>query len=206
MIIQDVMTRDVCACGALGRHAQVERAQLMWECDCGCVPVFDRSGVVCGMVTDRDICMAAYTQGLPLDQIAVRTAMSPRLHACRPEATVEEAQTLMRRNKVRRAPIVDSDHLVGDRLLSADLVVRAPHDRTCKPELRPEVLMRPRLRSSLGAERRSGRACVGRRFDHLRHAGSMTRKGVASPRATPFDKRRVRASAESSVDRTAARR
>jgi len=137
MIIQDVMTRDVCACGAEDTLSRA--AQLMWECDCGCVPVFDRSGVVCGMVTDRDICMAAYTQGLPLHQIAVRTAMSPRLHACRPEATVEEAQTLMRRNKVRRAPIVDSDHLVGIVSLS-DLVVRAPHDRT-QPELRPEVLM-----------------------------------------------------------------
>jgi CBS domain-containing protein len=137
MKIQDVMTRDVSACSSDDMLSRA--AQLMWERDCGCVPVIDHSGVVCGMVTDRDICMAAHTQGLPLHQIAVRSAMSPHVHACRPEATIEEAQTLMRRNKVRRAPVVDSDHLVGIVSLS-DLVVRAPHARK-PPGLRPEVLI-----------------------------------------------------------------
>ena len=77
MKVQEAMTRNVAACGV--RDMLNRAAQLMWECDCGSVPVVDEAGNVCGMITDRDICMAAYTQGLPLDQILVRSTMSPRL-------------------------------------------------------------------------------------------------------------------------------
>jgi CBS domain-containing protein len=38
-------------------------AQLMWEHDCGVAPVVKENGRLCGVITDRDICMAAYTQG-----------------------------------------------------------------------------------------------------------------------------------------------
>ena len=40
-----------------------DAARIMWERDCGCVPVVDDGGNVIGMITDRDICMAADTQG-----------------------------------------------------------------------------------------------------------------------------------------------
>ena len=32
-------------------------AQLMWDHDCGCVPVLNEQAQVVGMLTDRDICM-----------------------------------------------------------------------------------------------------------------------------------------------------
>jgi len=41
-------------------------AQIMWEKDCGCLPVIDASRKVHAVITDRDICMAALTQGVAL--------------------------------------------------------------------------------------------------------------------------------------------
>ena len=35
----------------------------MWERDCGAVPFLDQEGCVVAMLTDRDLCMAAMTQG-----------------------------------------------------------------------------------------------------------------------------------------------
>ena len=35
-------------------------AKLMWERDCGAIPVVDDDGRLHGMVTDRDIAMAAF--------------------------------------------------------------------------------------------------------------------------------------------------
>jgi CBS-domain-containing membrane protein len=61
------------------------------------------------MLTDRDICMAACTQGRPLSEISVRTAMSPALHACAPDDTVEHAAQVMRQHQVRRLPVVRDD-------------------------------------------------------------------------------------------------
>jgi CBS domain-containing protein len=45
----------------------------MWERDCGVVPVVDASGQLVGMLTDRDVCMAAYTRGQPLAAMSVRS-------------------------------------------------------------------------------------------------------------------------------------
>jgi CBS domain-containing protein len=82
-------------------------ARLMWEYDCGIIPLTDREGRLSGVVTDRDLCMAAYTQGRPLGAIPVRTAMSSRVVACRAEDTVEKVEQLMRDNRVRRVPVID---------------------------------------------------------------------------------------------------
>jgi CBS domain-containing protein len=120
MKVMDAMTHSVAACDqddTLNRAAQ-----LMWEGDCGCIPVLGASGDVRGIITDRDICMAAYTQGLPLQQIPVRRAMSTVVQTCGPEDSIESALALMRRNKVRRVPVTDGVRPVG--MLSISDVMR----------------------------------------------------------------------------------
>jgi CBS domain-containing protein len=82
-------------------------AQIMWDCDCGAVPVVDADGKLCGMLTDRDVCMAAYTKGLPLFAIAVSDVMSKHPHSCRVDDTLARAISLMASAQVRRLPIVD---------------------------------------------------------------------------------------------------
>lgn len=112
MKIEDLMTTDVGACRPFD---SVDRsAKLMWERDCGAVPVVDQEGRVIAMLTDRDICMAALTQGRPLAEIHVSSAMSRRLWSCRPHDDVKEAETAMRAHQVRRLPVVDAEgKLVG---------------------------------------------------------------------------------------------
>ena len=69
---------------------------------------------VVGMVTDRDLCMAAYTQGRPLEAIGVSTAMSQRVCSCRPTDALRVALNVLRANQLHRLPVVDADeHLVG---------------------------------------------------------------------------------------------
>ena len=58
-------------------------AQIMWENDCGCVPVVDDDGRAIAMITDRDICMAAYTQGKLLKDMPVSIAASRSLAVSR---------------------------------------------------------------------------------------------------------------------------
>jgi CBS domain-containing protein len=89
-------------------------AQLMWEHDCGVIPVTDGDGKLVGMITDRDICMAAYTQGRALPEIPVVDAMTTQVYSCRPDESIEAAEGLMRDNQIRRVPIVDDTRrLVG---------------------------------------------------------------------------------------------
>src|SRR5690348_10909100 len=83
-------------------------ARLMWEFDCGVVPIVDRDGKLEGIVTDRDICMAAYTQGKPLSAIPVVSAMSHDIIACRVDDAVGSVEQLMRDSQVHRVPVLDA--------------------------------------------------------------------------------------------------
>jgi CBS domain-containing protein len=99
-------------------------ARAMWEGDCGSVPVLDAFSRVIGMITDRDICMAAYTQGRQLQDIRVQDVMSKSVVSCKTSDSLEQVEELMRRQRVRRIPVVDAEkRLVG--LLSINDIARA---------------------------------------------------------------------------------
>jgi CBS domain-containing protein len=123
MKVEQLMTREVRVCtesDTLNRAAQ-----LMWESDCGCIPVVRANGErsVIGVVTDRDLAMAAYTQGKQLWAIPVTDAMAHKVIACHANDGVSQAEALMRDNQVRRLPVLDqNEHLVG--ILSLNDVAR----------------------------------------------------------------------------------
>jgi CBS domain-containing protein len=127
MQVKDVMVREVFACAA--DDSLNRAAQLMWEHDCGVVPIIDSERRVVGMLTDRDICMAAYTQGRSLDAIRIRDAMSCDVISCGAEDPVAQLELMMRLRRVRRVPVVDSDNfLVG--IVSLNDLARRAADRT----------------------------------------------------------------------------
>lgn len=110
MKVHEVMSRVAATCrmdDSLNRAAQ-----LMWERDCGFLPVVDEGRVV-GVVTDRDACMAAYTKGLLLAAIRVADVMSRQVKSCRPDESLDEARERMAHHQVRRLPVVEDGHLVG---------------------------------------------------------------------------------------------
>jgi CBS domain-containing protein len=82
-------------------------AELLWQRDCGVVPVVDTESRVVGMITDRDICMAAYTQGRQLWQIPVSSAMGQNVQTANENDSIQDVETLMRKSQVRRVPVVD---------------------------------------------------------------------------------------------------
>lgn len=84
-------------------------AQLMWENDCGAIPVVNDDNELVGILTDRDICMAAYTQGHPLRAIVVQNAMARQVFTCRADDSLQNAEQLMSEKQIRRLPVVDGD-------------------------------------------------------------------------------------------------
>ncbi len=82
-------------------------AGLMWDNDCGAVPVVGDDGAVVGMITDRDICMAAYSSGQCLGDVPVSRAMARHVFSCRPDDSIDRAEQIMSDKQVRRLPVVD---------------------------------------------------------------------------------------------------
>jgi CBS domain-containing protein len=117
------MTTAVKSCGT---DDDLQRAaQIMWENDCGIVPVVDGDGRLVGVITDRDVCMAAYTQGQPLWQIQVSNTMAKQVHGVRETDLIEAAEGLMRRVRVRRVPVLDGNGRLRGILSMNDLARHA---------------------------------------------------------------------------------
>jgi CBS domain-containing protein len=114
MKVEQLMTKTVSTC--FPGDTLNEAARIMWERDCGFVPIIEDGATrrVVGIVTDRDACMAAYTRGQPLSQIRVGEVMSRGVTSCRAAEDVREAEQTMRGAQVHRLPVVDdASQLLG---------------------------------------------------------------------------------------------
>lgn len=106
MHVKELMTTPALSCRM--SDSLNTPAQLMWENDCGAVVVVGDDGQLVGIVTDRDICMAAYTRGQAPRELSVSDAMAHAIHSARPEDGLETAERLMAEHQVRRVPVVDA--------------------------------------------------------------------------------------------------
>lgn len=121
MNIQEIMSKPAVTCRP--SDTLNTAAQLMWEHDCGAIPVVNDDNSVVGMITDRDICMATYTRGSAPQAIQISEAMANQVFSCHPDESLEAAERLMSDKQVRRIPVVDGDnHAVG--LLSLNDIAR----------------------------------------------------------------------------------
>jgi|SRR5690606_8888353 len=115
MRIDQLMSRNVQYCTP--EDTLDRAAYLMWSNDCGSIPICagtDGRARVIGMLTDRDICMAALFQGKPLRALRASDTMSRELRSCRPSDQAADVERLMREQQIRRVPVTDSDgSLVG---------------------------------------------------------------------------------------------
>ncbi|HET6671667.1 MAG TPA: CBS domain-containing protein [Pyrinomonadaceae bacterium] len=123
MKVKEIMTANPKACTLDDNLA--EAARLMWEADCGIVPVVAEGGKVVGLITDRDICMAAMTKGRNESSIAIEDVISGKLFTCKSADDIHSALNTMRDNKVRRLPVVTADGKLAGMLSMNDVVLKA---------------------------------------------------------------------------------
>lgn len=130
MRVEQLMTRPVQCCRPEDTLARA--AQLMWDHDCGCLPVCDGNGNtrVVGVITDRDICMCALFQGKALQELRVSNAMTKQVQVSRPSDSLADAEKAMREARIRRLPVVDEQHALVGMISLADLAQEAARERT----------------------------------------------------------------------------
>jgi osmotically-inducible protein OsmY/CBS domain-containing protein len=123
MKVLDVMTSKVKACEPTTNLAAA--VAMMWEENCGVLPTVNDKGRVIGIITDRDICMAAATRPKLASDITVGDVISGNVYACSPGDDVEAALTTMQLHKVRRLPVVGDDGSLQGILSLDDVVLHA---------------------------------------------------------------------------------
>ncbi len=130
MKVQDVMCTEAASCRRSTNLA--EAARIMWNHDCGAVPVVDEAHRVVGMITDRDICMATATRNRHPAEIAVGDVISGSVYAVPRDADVRDALETMKEQQVRRLPVIGDNGTLAGVLSLADVIqgVSVPRRRT----------------------------------------------------------------------------
>lgn len=127
MKAEDVMTKNVKICHPGTNLSEV--AAQMWDYDFGVMPVVDDADRVTGIITDRDIAIAAATKGRLATDINVSEVMSGNVYACASDDDISAALRTMRRQKVRRLPVVGKNGKLAGILSLNDIVLRAGEGR-----------------------------------------------------------------------------
>jgi len=90
-----------------------DAARMMWENDCGVLPIVKDQKVV-GMITDRDITIRSVAQGRDPRLAPVSEIMTPTAFYCFEDEEIEHVGEQMQQKEVRRLLILDRDkNLVG---------------------------------------------------------------------------------------------
>jgi CBS domain-containing protein len=122
MQVKQIMTSDIATCRPDANLAAV--AKLMWDRDCGFVPVVDAADKVVGVITDRDICIASATRRLPPEQITAGQAMGRApIHTVQPADSIEKTLAKMKQFLVRRLPVIAADGTLKGVVSMNDIVV-----------------------------------------------------------------------------------
>jgi CBS domain-containing protein len=118
--LREIMTAGVVTAGP--EASAVSVARQMRDSRVGSVVVVDPGGSPVAMVTDRDLAVRVFAEGVDPSSPVGEHASRP-LVCGEPEMELDEAAALMVRHRVRRLPVLDRGSLVGIVTLD-DIAVR----------------------------------------------------------------------------------
>lgn len=87
-------------------------ANLMNQNHVGCIPICQEQHVV-GFVTDRDIVTRAIANNLSCTNTKVSDIMNTNVIKTTPDTHIDEALDTMKRNQIRRLPVIENNKIVG---------------------------------------------------------------------------------------------
>jgi CBS domain-containing protein len=121
MTVKEVYTMQLTTCRPETNLAAA--TALLWEKDCGVLPVLNEMGELAGILTDRDICIALGTRNRVPSEITVREVMGTNPSICKSTDDIRTALQIMRETKVRRLPVVDERGVVEGVVSISDIVL-----------------------------------------------------------------------------------
>ena len=123
MKVKDIMTPDPKAIWLT--ESLADAARLMWENDCGVLPIIKDGRKVVGLITDRDICMATVMNQANPSGISVEEVMTGQVYSVNSEDDVAQALQAMQEHKIRRLPVVSAEGELEGILSMNDIVLKA---------------------------------------------------------------------------------
>ena len=121
MNVRELMTKTVCCCSP---HDDIESvALMMMDNDCGSIPITNEQGQPVGIITDRDIALAAAARHKALWQLRAEDFITGQpVSLCGADDDIRSALSVMQHARVHRLPVVDGNGEVQGMLSMDDVV------------------------------------------------------------------------------------
>ena len=116
MKVREVMQSPV-VCGTPGQSVE-SVAKVLEHYNIGAMPICNHQGMLCGMLTDRDLVVRCLALGKLPSATCVREIMTRQVISVDPNMDAGVAAHLMGRKRVRRLPVVEHGRVMG--ILSLD--------------------------------------------------------------------------------------
>lgn len=131
MRVSEVMAQHPVCCSRT--TSVMNAARMLREFDVGILPVVDElwTRKLIGVVTDRDLCVAALGEEHDPTLTTVEDCMATDLVTCTPDTDIREVVAAMGQRQVRRVPVIDQGNNVRGMIGISDLVAHnavAPTD------------------------------------------------------------------------------
>jgi CBS domain-containing protein len=137
MKVSEVMTKTPAYCSA--EKSLAAAAEIMWNHNCGFLPVVSPQQRVVGVITDRDMCIAMATRNRLPSQVTVQEISSVVIYSCQPDDDIRAAMKTMADKKVRRLPVMGADGKLEGILSLDDIILHA--DSQARGSLSPEYIL-----------------------------------------------------------------
>ena len=124
MKVKKIMTADAGFCFVEENLSKA--VEIMWQRDCGAVPVVDSEKKILGIITDRDIAIAVGSNTKTAAKIKIGEVIGNRAVTCFEKDDAEDALKKMRRAKVKRLPVVSENGVLIGIISITDMILKAP--------------------------------------------------------------------------------
>ncbi len=104
MKVKKIMTKKVGFCHLDDKL--IKAVGIMWQFDCGAVPILDVKNKVVGFITDRDICIAVTTRNRLSSELMINEVVTGKVITCSPKNDIEDVLKIMGKNQIKRLPVI----------------------------------------------------------------------------------------------------
>ncbi|MEX2490567.1 MAG: CBS domain-containing protein [Nitrospirales bacterium] len=124
MKVKDLMTKSASTCDEQTNLSSA--ALMMWDGDCGILPMVDERRKVVGVITDRDLSLAMASKNrFPADILVGEIVEKGDIVACSPDDDVKKALNIMGEHQIRRLPVVNEQGQIQGILSINDLILHS---------------------------------------------------------------------------------
>lgn len=133
MKVNKIMTKTVGFCQSKDDLAKA--VEIMWQNDCGVVPIVDNESKVVGIISDRDAAVAAFLKKSALEKILISDHINGEVVTCSEKDDVEKVLKKMKKHQINRLPVVDKKEKLAGIISITDILLAAGKDKSLKKNI-----------------------------------------------------------------------